>query len=71
MAPESALQSILGTWKLISYVREVFGSEERFNQFGENPAGYLGYSPDGRMYAIFVRQDRITPAMWCRPTRKA
>jgi hypothetical protein len=61
MAPESALQSILGTWKLVSYVREVFGSDERFNQFGENPAGYLGYSADGRMYAIFVRQDRITP----------
>ena len=39
----------------------VLGSTERFNQFGENPAGYLGYSVDGRMYAIFVRQDRITP----------
>ena len=61
MPPESLLQSVLGTWKLVSYVREVLGSDERFNQFGENPAGYLGYSPDGRMYAIFVRQDRITP----------
>ena len=61
MVPESLRQSVLGTWKLISYVREVLGSDERFDQFGENPAGYLGYSADGRMYAIFVRQDRITP----------
>jgi Lipocalin-like domain len=61
MVPESPLQSVLGTWKLISYVREVLDSDECFNQFGENPAGYLGYSADGRMYAIFVRQDRITP----------
>ena len=60
MASES-LASVIGTWKLVSYVREVLGSTERFDQFGENPAGYLGYSADGRMYAIFVRQDRITP----------
>jgi lipocalin-like protein len=61
MANASLVQAVLGTWKLVSYVREVLGSNERFNQFGENPAGYLGYSADGRMYAIFVRQDRITP----------
>jgi hypothetical protein len=54
--------AVIGTWKLLSYVREVLGSDERFNQFGDNPAGYLGYSPDGRMYAIFVRHDRITPS---------
>jgi Lipocalin-like domain len=61
MANASLVQAVLGTWKLVSYVRVVLGSNERFNQFGENPAGYLGYSADGRMYAIFVRQDRITP----------
>jgi lipocalin-like protein len=61
MGSESLVQSVLGTWKLMSYVREVLDSNERFNQFGEDPAGYLGYSADGRMYAIFVRQDRITP----------
>ena len=71
MAPESALQSILGTWKLVSYVREVLGSDERFNQFGENPAGYLGYSADGRMYAISCARIASPQAMWCRPTRKA
>lgn len=52
---------IVGTWKLQSYVREVLSTGQRYNQFGENPDGYLGYSSDGRMYAIFVMRDRITP----------
>ena len=52
---------IIGTWKLQSYVREVLATGKRYNQFGEDPDGYLGYSPDGRMYAIFVRHDRIRP----------
>jgi hypothetical protein len=56
--PDSA---VIGTWKLQSYVREVLATGQRYNQFGDNPDGYLGYSPDGRMYAIFVRRDRIVP----------
>ena len=52
---------VIGTWRLLSYIREVLVANERFNQFGDNPAGYLGYSADGRMYAIFVRDHRITP----------
>jgi lipocalin-like protein len=52
---------VLGTWKLRSYVREVIATGGRHNQFGEQPDGYLGYTPDGRMYAIFTRHDRITP----------
>jgi hypothetical protein len=52
---------VLGTWKLRSYVREVIATGRRHDQFGEQPDGYLGYSPDGRMYAIFTRGDRIAP----------
>ena len=52
---------VIGTWKLQSYVREVTATGRRFNQFGDAPEGYLGYAPDGRMYAIFTRRDRITP----------
>lgn len=52
---------VLGTWRLQSYVREVLTTGQRFNQFGDNPDGYLGYAPDGRMYAIFTRGDRIAP----------
>jgi Lipocalin-like domain len=62
LAPRSdAAPAVIGTWKLQSYVREVLSTGHRYNQFGENPDGYLGYSPDGRMYAIFVRRDRVAP----------
>jgi hypothetical protein len=61
MAISTSPAAVIGTWKLQSYVREVLETGQRYNQFGEDPDGYLGYSPDGRMYAIFVRHDRITP----------
>ena len=52
---------VIGTWKLESYVRERLSDGYRHNQFGEAPEGYIGYAPDGRMYAIFTCCDRITP----------
>jgi 3-carboxy-cis,cis-muconate cycloisomerase len=52
---------VLGTWKLRSYEREEIATGRRHNQFGAQPDGYIGYAPDGRMYAMFIRQDRITP----------
>jgi hypothetical protein len=58
---ENASQ-VLGTWKLRSYEREEIATGRRHNQFGAQPDGYLGYAPDGRMYAIFARHDRIAPA---------
>jgi len=58
---KSPASPVIGTWKLQSYVREVIATGRRFNQFGEEPDGYLGYAPDGRMYAMFTRHDRIVP----------
>jgi hypothetical protein len=52
---------VLGTWKLRSYEREEIATGRRHNQFGDHPDGYIGYAPDGRMYAMFIRHDRITP----------
>jgi hypothetical protein len=49
---------VIGTWKLKTFVREVSGTKERYNQLGDNPNGYIGYSRDGRMYAILVAGDR-------------
>jgi Lipocalin-like domain len=62
MASSPDVNAVLGTWRLQSYVREVLETGERYNQFGDDPDGYIGYSPDGRMYAIFTRKDRQTPA---------
>ena len=42
-------------------MRERLSDGHRHNQFGEAPDGYIGYAPDGRMYAIFTRDDRVKP----------
>ena len=49
---------ILGTWKLQSLVFDAMATGQRSRPFGDHPDGYLGYSRDGRMYAILVAQDR-------------
>ena len=54
-------RALIGTWKLRSFVREVTGTSERYDQLGEHPEGVIGYSEDGRMYAIIVAGDRVKP----------
>jgi hypothetical protein len=53
---------LLGTWKLKSFVRQDVAPGERRPALGEHPEGYLGYAPDGRMYALFVAGGRVVPA---------
>jgi hypothetical protein len=53
--------ALLGTWKLKSFVREVAGTGERYNQMGEQPDGYLSYSAGGRMLAFFVSDNQLHP----------
>jgi Lipocalin-like domain len=57
-ADENAL---VGTWQLKSFVREVIGTNERYNQLGDHPGGYISYAPDGRMIAYFVSADQPRP----------
>jgi hypothetical protein len=61
--PAKANESdIIGTWKFTSFVREVVGTGERQNEFGDQPGGYITYQPDGRMFAVLVGSDRPKPA---------
>jgi len=53
--------SLLGTWRLKSFVREVAGSGERYNQMGEHPDGYISYTEDGRMMVFFVADQQLHP----------
>jgi hypothetical protein len=53
---------LLGTWKLKSFVRQDVATGERGPALDEHPEGYLGYGPDGRMYALFVAGGRLVPA---------
>ena len=54
-------QRLLGTWKLVSSVREEVPSGATSDMFGPSPAGFLSYSADGRMMAVIVRGDRCRP----------
>lgn len=59
---ENLQRRLLGTWKLVSAVREEIPSGRKTDFFGPDPVGYLTYSPEGRMFALIVRGDRKRPA---------
>ena len=52
---------LLGTWRLKSFVREVAGTGERYNQLGEHPDGYISYGADGRLLVFFVSDEQPRP----------
>jgi hypothetical protein len=54
-------QQILGTWKLVSYVREEIPSGAKSNVMGAQPTGYINYGRDGRMMVIIVGSERKKP----------
>jgi Lipocalin-like domain len=55
-------ERLLGTWKLVSAVREDIPSGAKTDLFGPDPRGFLNYSADGRMIALITRGDRKTAA---------
>src|SRR5450755_1314734 len=58
----SIQQAILGTWKLVSYIREELPSGAKSEVMGAHPSGYINYGRDGRMIVIIVGSDRNKPA---------
>src|ERR1700693_6439750 len=58
----SIQQAILGTWKLVSYVRQDIPSGAKSDVMGAHPSGYINYGRDGRMIVIIVGSDRNKPA---------
>jgi Lipocalin-like domain len=57
----AAENELIGAWTLKSFVREVSGTGERYNQLGEHPKGLLIYSKDGRMSVIITAENRVAP----------
>jgi hypothetical protein len=53
---------LIGTWTLLSAVREEIPSGAITTPFGEAPHGYLTYGVEGRMLALITRRDREAPA---------
>lgn len=58
----SIQQQILGTWKLVSYVREEVPPGAKSDVMGSHPSGYIKYGRDERMMVIIVSSDRKKPA---------
>jgi hypothetical protein len=57
---------LIGTWKLVSAVREDMAGHT-VDQLGPSPIGYINYAPDGRMMALIARSARTKP-VGARPT---
>jgi hypothetical protein len=53
---------LLGTWKMVSWTVEDLLSGEKSPGLGESPAGYITYSPEGRVMVLVLRSDRKKPA---------
>ncbi len=49
---------LVGTWKLISTVRQAAGSDKIENNLGENPSGVLILTPEHRFIVLFTAADR-------------
>src|SRR5262249_14784429 len=61
-ADDKARDRLIGTWTLLSAVREEIPSGAKFNQLGPEPKGYLTYTGEARMIALITRRDRKAPA---------
>ena len=56
------MRTLIGTWKLLSAVREEIPSGRKSDMLGPNPTGFINYGPDGRMMVVNVGGGRRKPA---------
>jgi Lipocalin-like domain len=54
----SAESSVVGTWRLQSYLRHDVATGENTKPWGERPTGYLTYLPDGHMLVVMTSEAR-------------
>ena len=47
-----------GVWKLTSYLVEVQATGEKFPPMGEHPAGYVNFTPEGRVFFVLSGDGR-------------
>ena len=58
----AAREALLGTWRMLSWKREIVATGDLIDALGPDPVGYINYGADGRFYAIVVSRDRARPA---------
>jgi hypothetical protein len=57
--------SIVGTWKIQSFFREVIATGVRQNEFGEKPSGYISYQPEPNVRSARRRQSNQARQCGC------
>jgi hypothetical protein len=55
-------QDVVGTWKLLSSVRQVAGSDKVIDNLGAHPNGVLIITPEHRFIVIFTAAEGRKPA---------
>jgi Lipocalin-like domain len=53
--------SVVGSWRLVSWVQEDVESKAAQTVFGDNPVGVITYTSDGHM-SVFVANPKRKPA---------
>ena len=56
-----SIESLYGTWRLVSWKRRLLDSGETLEAFGSAPRGFLSYGSDGRMFWIMTKEGRARP----------
>jgi len=56
-------KSLVGTWRITSYERLTLETNEVSRPFGENPIGYIQYSPGGHMVVFLSAREmpKVSP----------
>lgn len=52
---------LLGIWKLVSFENEFQDGSERRPVYGQNPKGYVIFTPEGRMMTVIEAEGRKAP----------
>src|SRR5262249_3757634 len=67
MSDAELRKALLGTWRLVSLQADVDGTVVK--PYGDNPLGYLVYTPDGHVVVQFA--DRQRPTLFVPRTRRS
>lgn len=54
--------SIVGVWKLTSFVRKEVGNDKATHSYGEDPVGYRVHTSGGHAFYMFADRNRKAPA---------
>lgn len=54
----TASASLIGTWRLISFVHEILATGEKFEIMGMSPNGFITFTPEGRVSVLITAEKR-------------